>query len=436
MIHFLRMYVAFHTVSTLWATMGAFSSVFAAAANTDKARLDTTRAIARGADYVRTRQHPDGHWEGDGCELGATALAVYTLLHAGATVNEPAVSSGLAVLLRASMASNPATFRTYEVALTAMALGAVIDRQHAGGKPERSCANVQACYRMLREAATWLVAAQHVCRAENRFRRLPTRSGSKTKPPLVETSSGTYDLSAFRSAEGGAWGYRFNDSNYVDNSNTQFALLGLWAASRAHQQLGETNVLVPRQTWEKALARLLAVQATAGEWNYGTSGLGPCGFQETMTPAGITGIAICVSSLAERATREKIRGITEVRRALARLEHYTYPPPATLRFGPAGLKPAVRHGYFLYSLERACMFCGLHRLGTHDWYAEGAAELLKNQNADGSWSAGAWYSGRNLRARAPHFRDNTIETCFALLFLTRAVPALPADSVSPGEGGP
>lgn len=81
--------------------------------------------------------------------------------------------------------------------------------------------------------------------------------------------------------------------------------------------------------------------------------------------------------------------------------------------------------YYLYGCERAGVLAGTYRFGTHDWYDEGAAWLLGQQQTDGAWPAEAVLSS---------FADS----CFALLFLRRAtiplVP-LPPKRVMTGTGG-
>jgi hypothetical protein len=66
--------------------------------------------------------------------------------------------------------------------------------------------------------------------------------------------------------------------------------------------------------------------------------------------------------------------------------------------------------YLLWSVERFCMISGTARLGTRDWYAEGASILLRSQGADGVWAGGA--------GAVP-------DTCMALLFLRKAFIARP-----------
>jgi hypothetical protein len=62
--------------------------------------------------------------------------------------------------------------------------------------------------------------------------------------------------------------------------------------------------------------------------------------------------------------------------------------------------------YYTYGLERVMALLNFDKLGGRDWYADGVAELLAIQKSDGSWDIG---EGGNLA-----------NTCFAVLFLTRA----------------
>ena len=67
--------------------------------------------------------------------------------------------------------------------------------------------------------------------------------------------------------------------------------------------------------------------------------------------------------------------------------------------GPAGNKL-----YYLYGLERAGRLAGLRFFGRHDWYREGAEELVAIRTTTGAWQD----------AHGP-----IISTCFALLFLAK-----------------
>ncbi len=65
------------------------------------------------------------------------------------------------------------------------------------------------------------------------------------------------------------------------------------------------------------------------------------------------------------------------------------------------------HAYYLYGEERVGMLYGIDRIGSREWYDDGAEWLIEHQAANGSWSR------------------NVPDTCFAILFLRRATAPLP-----------
>ncbi len=70
--------------------------------------------------------------------------------------------------------------------------------------------------------------------------------------------------------------------------------------------------------------------------------------------------------------------------------------------------PMTEYYYYLWQVERAATACGLSKIAGRDWYADGVAELLHNQDKNGSWYGGAKRCQR------------VYDTCYALLFLSRA----------------
>jgi hypothetical protein len=70
--------------------------------------------------------------------------------------------------------------------------------------------------------------------------------------------------------------------------------------------------------------------------------------------------------------------------------------------------------YYLYALERLGKLYGTETIGDHEWYREGAQEILKRQRADGAWQS-------DNPQQNPGLVQNT---CFAILFLRRATPSL------------
>jgi hypothetical protein len=80
------------------------------------------------------------------------------------------------------------------------------------------------------------------------------------------------------------------------------------------------------------------------------------------------------------------------------------------------------HYYYLYCLERACDMKRINLLAGHPWYNEGAQVLVDQQliNATGGPLNGAWTK------QDTHRPCDVLNTCFALLFLNRATPAITA----------
>jgi hypothetical protein len=115
-----------------------------------------------------------------------------------------------------------------------------------------------------------------------------------------------------------------------------------------------------------------------------------------------SGAALQVARKRRRDAAEAIDG------GLAWLAHHFavdhHPPRKQGKDGPE--EPGYFY-YYLYALERVGALTSRQYLGEHDWYREGAEELLRRQLADGSWPSGGW-------------DDDLVNTCFALLFLRRA----------------
>ena len=91
-----------------------------------------------------------------------------------------------------------------------------------------------------------------------------------------------------------------------------------------------------------------------------------------------------------------------------------FSPTANPSTGTAGqTKTTGWKYYYLSSCERAGVLAGTYRFGTHDRWEEGAAHLIEQQQAEGSWPDA---TGMSRLGR----------TSFALLFLKRAtIPLVP-----------
>jgi len=176
----------------------------------DVTTADVKRAIDMGIAFLRGQQHGEGSWVyegGGGWTPGATALAVYALVHSGVPAHDPAVQRGVAYILQQPLN------RTYIVSLTLIALAAV--------DPVQYRAHIE-------RAANWLEDAQ---------------------------------------LANGQWTYhkmRGGRSTTGDNSNTQFAVLALRDAARA-------GVKISRSRWSKISAFYRKAQMRDGGWGYQVS---------------------------------------------------------------------------------------------------------------------------------------------------------------------
>lgn len=187
-----------------------------------------------------------------------------------------------------------------------------------------------------------------------------------------------------------------------DNSNTQFALLGLWTARR-HDVPIDAALLASFQ-------RFTTSQNADGGWGYHPQQ----GSSNTMTTVGLLGLA-----MGHGASPDIIR--------------FNPKDPKDLVVKPAIEDPRIQNGlqalarnigqprleknatfpmenlYFLWSVERVAMLYDLKTIGGKDWYGWGAQILVHNQQASGAWPTAHY-----------HGNDPPLNTCFALLFLKRS----------------
>lgn len=175
-----------------------------------------------------------------------------------------------------------------------------------------------------------------------------------------------------------------------DNSNTQFAILGLRAATDA-------GCDIPRQVWQRSLDWYIKAQ----EQPYGGWGYGMGGAYWSMTCSGTCSVTICMRALGKDDGFRDGRplDVELVRNGVDWLDRNWEQLTARMAMKGGG---GWGFYYDMYSLERVGMIVGIEKVGEHDWYAEGSGKLLEVQETDGSWN------------------HNGIDTAFAILFLRRA----------------
>lgn len=199
----------------------------------------------------------------------------------------------------------------------------------------------------------------------------------------------------------GMWSYRGGGNRRRqrgDNSNTQFALLGLHEAAKAGAE-------VPRGVWLRSARHFNNTQLPDGGWTYVFTRRGRLGSYGSMTAAGVASLYVCGQRLfvgQPAVFRDGVylgcgnyhrhEGIAKGLEWLGKRFTVTENP---------GRRTSWLY-YYLYALERVGMVSGRQFIGRFDWYREGAAYLVQQQRAaDDSWNG-------SLR-----------DTAFALLYLAK-----------------
>ncbi len=215
-------------------------------------------------------------------------------------------------------------------------------------------------------------------------------------------------------------GYRLR-FNYLrgkryDNSVTQYAVLGLHAAALCGVPVtplawsGLTDHFLHDAGPEEGSPRKLHLTQYTGPARPRRTSARGFGYRNrwkptgSMTCAGLTGLGVCRAMLAggRGIPKSTVKQADETLRAGFAWIDTNYDVRGNPRFERSHLY------YYLYGLERACQISGVERIEEHDWYYEGAMQLIKTQHANGSWG---W----------PVQTQQLEDTCFAVLFLKKAV---------------
>ncbi|WP_250846789.1 DUF4159 domain-containing protein [Aquisphaera insulae] len=347
-IHLARMFSAVAAAAVLG---GSFWTVPVLAGVT---RDEVERSIREGVRYLKQQQRADGSWHDavDDARTGTTSLVTLALLTAGETTDSPTIRSALGFLRR----FGPDDLNsTYAIALQTMVF--------AAAEPDKDLLRIA-------NNAGWLETAQ-------------IRADDPVPWP-------------------GSWSYsRSKRSQPGDNSNTQYALLGLNAAVEAGVPVKPEVWALARGYWERS-------QKLDGAWTYKPDLEAR---SASMTCAGLSSLVI--TGLKRSQGMESLRGDEIVN-------------CGKVGSGSRGLQQGidwlashfqvgqnVGNGqqwkyYYLYGLERAGRLAGIRFFGNHDWYRLGAEELVHDQNR-----LGGYWEGVLVEA------DRNVATSFAVLFLAK-----------------
>jgi len=300
-------------------------------------------AVAKATAVLKQLVQEETNWLGGSARgTGLKALVVVALLNAGVDPTDPVLAAAIR-----SVAVSPDT-ETYTVALKCMVLAAADPEQYGS---------------VLQSSAAWLSRTQ---------------------------------------LSNGMWSYG-RSRGRGDNSNTQFALLGLHEAARA-------GAMVPQSVWEKAARHFVNTQLPDGGWTYFyVGGRSASKAYGSMTAAGLASLYICGRQLHVGGRKEFVNGAypdcgkyQQDRVLVGGIDWITR--NFSVRTNP---EHHSWHHYWLYGLERTGMISGLRYFGSHDWYREGAAYLVATQR-------GGWWETRG------QITTETVQaTAFSLLFLAK-----------------
>ena len=301
-------------------------------------------AVTRGLAALRSGEITDRSMAG---------LITYTLLTGGDAADSPRVQQGLNLILAKFNATNstykPLSHHLYEAGIDALALEK-LDAQ--GYQPQ------------LQAIVDYIVSEQ--------------------RPH-------------------GGWFYPGQGDNLGDTSITQYAVLGLWAASRG-------GVTVPQATLAQAAEWHLKMQVPDGGFSYHPSGNAAArNSTGTMTVAGSGSLGILNLLLFGDTAVEQ--GKAEPRLKFGILEKVNPTEPARNPAAVRHLRPLIQkavqqaytwvnerfdrdtrsdHGgfqyYYYYALERTAVVNRWSQLNNKDWYQHGAQILLSQQGANGHWT--------------------------------------------------
>ncbi len=357
------------------------------------------RAIAKGRDYLLPQIEPLTAKPPGDYPMGRLAITVAAALKAGASAEDARIRKAFAKLRGLPLR------KTYGVACYLFALDGLAKRQYKERLAKKSRTSV-------------------------------APSGTARGPVRDEIVRCVRWLVEARASSQGYWSYPSLSKpgpQRHDFSNSQFAILGLQiglehgvrvptevfreiahqflrtqSESKDKRALSLTYALTLEQLLERKSSRTstsgphsagkeLRYSVAPGGWGYTASTRQPTA---SMTAAGTSSLIVARNGLGRSDAKLRRSIDLAILRALAWID-------ANFNQYIGGGR---RNHYTLYSLEKVGDLGDLEKIGSHDWYREGAEYLIRTQEGNGSWRGG---------------RRVYVETSLALLFLTRATRLKP-----------
>ena len=339
-------------------------------------------AIAKGVWFLKGEQKPDGNWDGSP-PVGHTALAGLTLLECGVPASDPGVKKA-AAFVRKQAVGGGGDLSTYQWALTILFLDRLGEQQDES---------------LIQYLALCLIAGQHP--ADGAWQYTCPALDRKLVPQLLKLlEDGATSPADWRKAA--LNGVEFNPGGW-DNSNTQFAILGLWVAKRHGVAISKCVALM-----EKHFRKTQCPKGTdptgnnqdlEGSWFYDVNGNSSESRWPAMTCSGLLGLAIAQGVNPEPESKLKPLDDPAIQPCSGHAGPRNRPTGRKAAAGPLFPLVAGARRRAVQPVEDRGQ--GLVRLGPR--------LLLPRQDNDGSWKAGAFYGNNPV-----------LNTCFALLFLKQA----------------
>jgi hypothetical protein len=370
-------------------------------ATPDQKRIDA--AIRRGIEFLKGAGSPSAYNPDDAWHIpDSDELILLTLVHGDVEPGDPTFQKYLKRALEEPLHKN------YKVCLQAMALEE-IDRATYQGRiaqcaqhlVDNICQNGQWGYGNPSPVQKGIPTGGRKGVSSGGVREYGPADGGRVKSPPNSK------ISISQTRFGGESG---------DNSNSQYAALGLRACHDANVVVPRATIALARKWWESALqmdkdkdnkvATGAGISVPPGGWGYRLAhNKEP---YASMT-AGATGALVIYDYILEKDWKKD----PVVNAGLSWMAAHFSVDENTGGPSHGGSGPKGWLYYYLYALERLGILYDTETIGGHNWYAEGAKDLLEAQKPDGSWDAS-------------HYKQPVWDTCFAILFLKKATRPLVA----------
>ena len=344
------------------------------------------QAIRKGAEYLKTAPST-----GDFLHANCDELILLTMIHAGVPENNPKYDEYLRHCLQAPLE------KTYKVACLAMALEEL--------DADRYQTKIAQCAQFLvdnqAKNGQWSYGAP-VDLKNLPYVEVARKVESGVRPGARDF--GTNIREHKKPSKAIAVTQTKTTGDKGDNSNSQYAALGLRACHDANIKLPLECLALARKWWVEAQCPDEGDGAKAGKnsvnsggdttriqgWNYQKPGEGEGSAKPThaMTAGAVGATVIYEYMMGKDFKKDAVTraGVNWIAKNFAVNDNL----------------------YYMYALERAGMLYDTVKFGDHDWYLEGAKSIVRAQKDDGSW-------GHREKAE-----QNTWDTCFAILFLKKA----------------